>query len=239
MALLLGGPALALAAQCPDVKLAPLSLPHVSAALKNRQEVLIVAIGSSSTAGSRASDMAHTYPAVLQVELERGLPGAHIAVLNRGVGGQDAAEMVPRLENDALAAAPTMVIWQLGANASMRNIDLTQFSTLVTTGVQRLEAAGADVVLMDNQRSPAVLASPTHAKIDQVLADIAGREHARLFARGRLMDLWQEAGHPYNEFIDGDGIHHNDLGYACLAKALAGSILSGLSPDAVRLHAAQ
>ena len=224
---------------CPDVKLPPLALPHVSEALDTRQELLIVAIGSSSTAGSRASDMAHTYPAVLQEELERRLPRAHVAVLNRGIGGQDAAEMVPRLEHDALAPAPTLVIWQVGANGAMRGNDPGVFQQLVRSGVRRLEAAGADVVLMDNQRSPAILRSPEHAKIDQALADVAGLEHAKLFARGRLMDLWQEAGHPYGEFIDGDGIHHNDRGYDCLAKALASAILDGLGPASARLHASQ
>ena len=214
-----------------------MALPHVARALAQNQELTVVAIGSSSTEGSRASDMAHTYPAVLQAALEKALPTAHVAVLNRGVGGQDAAQMIGRLDHDASATAPNLVVWQVGANGAMRRMDPQRFTQVVADGVRRLEAGGADVILMDNQRSPKVLASPVHAKIDQALADVAGREHATLFARGRLMDLWREAGHPYAEFLDSDGIHHNDRGYACVAKVLAAAIIAGLGPPHGRLQA--
>lgn len=224
---------------CPDVKLPPIALPNVQRALSAGRELTIVAFGSSSTQGSHASDMHHTYPAILQRELEAALPDAHVAVLNRGVGGQDAPEMMARMELDVLAARPTLVIWQVGANGAMRGNSPDFFQKLVDEGVRRLERSGADVVLMDNQRSPAILASPAHAQIDQALADVARRDDARLFARGRLMELWQEAGHPYAEFLAGDGIHHNDLGYACIAKTLAQSIVAGLSPTATRLSASQ
>lgn len=224
---------------CPATKLPPIALPNVHRALSNAREVTIVAFGSSSTEGSHASDMRHTYPAILQLELEAALPDAHVAVINRGIGGQDAPEMMARLDADVIALRPTLVIWQVGANGAMRGSDPASFQTLVDEGVRKLERSGADVILMDNQRSPAVLASPLHAQIDQALADIARREDARLFARGRLMELWQEAGHPYSEFLADDGVHHNDLGYACLAKALAGSILEGLGPLSSRISASQ
>lgn len=224
---------------CPAVNLPPIALPQVRRALAAGQEVTIVAFGSSSTQGSHASDMRHTYPAILQLELEAALPDAHVAVINRGIGGQDAPEMMVRLDADVIALRPTLVIWQVGANGAMRGSDPASFQTLVDTGVRKLEQTGADVILMDNQRSPAVLASPLHAQIDQALADIAYRDDARLFARGRLMELWQEAGHPYAEFLADDGVHHNDLGYACVAKALARSMLDGLGPVQSRYSASQ
>ncbi len=226
-------------AACPAVKLPPIALPQVRRALASGQEVTIVAFGSSSTEGSHASDIRHTYPAILQDELEAALPGAHVAVINRGIGGQDAPEMILRLEADVLETRPTLVIWQVGANGAMRGNDPSSFQNIVEEGVRRLERSGADVILMDNQRSPAVLASPKHSEIDQALADVARRDDARLFARGRLMELWQEAGHPYGEFLADDGIHHNDRGYACVAKALAQSIVDGLGPQTGRLSASQ
>lgn len=221
------------------MNLPPIALPHLRETLRAGKLARIIALGSSSTAGARASDPRFAYPAMLEGELERALPGAHIEMVNKGVGGQDAIEMLGRLETDVLDVRPTLVIWQVGANAAMRHTEPTEFQREVDTGVRKMEAVGADVILMDNQRSPAVLASPDHAKLDQVLADIAVRDDARLFARGRLMDLWQASGHPYAEFLDGDGIHHNDRGYACVAHALAGSILAGLGTDSARLHAAQ
>lgn len=213
---------------CPDSVVPPLALPAVKAALAANAEVTVVAFGSSSTQGSRATNIAHSYPAVLQAELAAALPNAHVAVLNRGVGGQDVAEMLPRLERDALNAQPTLVIWQVGANGALRRADPEVFRNLVESGVERLRQAGIDVVLMDNQRASAITASPDHLRIAQALADIAAKTGAGLFGRGRLMDQWQQGGHPYEQFMSADGLHHNDIGYHCVAKALAGAILQGL-----------
>lgn len=216
---------------CPSERIPPLVLPHLKQALEHNQEVTVTALGSSSTAGYHASNIAHTYPAILQDELERALPAAHVAVLNRGIGGQDAVEELARIDKDVLATAPTLVIWQLGANGAMRNSDPHVFKRLVADGVRRMMGAGIDVVLMDNQRSPAILASPDHIQIEQALAEVAEATGAGLFSRGLLMDEWQRDGAPYARFVSDDGLHHNDLGYTCVAKALAAAIVSGLGPD--------
>ncbi len=213
---------------CPRSHMPALELPVVKQALHVNSEILIVALGSSSTQGWHSTDIAHSYPAILQAELQAGLPAAHVAVINRGVGGQDAAEMVPRLAADALAVRPSLVIWQLGANGAMRRTDPAVFRDLVSSGVGALQAGKVDVVLMDNQRAPAILKSPDRAQFDQALSDVAARSGAGLFSRGALMDQWQQAGHPYDQFVSADGVHHNDRGYRCMAKALAGSILEGL-----------
>ena len=213
---------------CPRSHAPALDLPAVKQALRSNAEITIVALGSSSTQGWHSTDIAHSYPAILQAELQSALPASHVAVINRGVGGQDAIEMVPRLTADALAVRPSLVIWQLGANAAMRRGDPNVFRDLVSQGVATLQAGKVDVVLMDNQRSPRVLAAPDRAAFDQALADVAARSGAGLFSRGVLMDQWQAEGHPYGEFVSEDGVHHNDHGYRCMAKALAGSILEGL-----------
>lgn len=87
-----------------------LHLPHLQAAVDARTEGLIVALGSSSTQGVMASDPAHTYPAALQAALNRAMPAAHFAVLNRGIGGQDAPEELKRLDADVIAVHPQLVI---------------------------------------------------------------------------------------------------------------------------------
>ena len=66
----------------------------------------IVAIGSSSTAGAGASTPRQSYPSRLAVELEAHFPAHPIAVINRGVNGEEAADMVARLDNDVLAKSP-------------------------------------------------------------------------------------------------------------------------------------
>ena len=223
---------------CPSVRPSPLVLPQVKAALSSNSELTIVALGSSSTVGWHSTSIAQSYPAILQSELAAALPYAHVAVINRGVGGQDAAEMLPRLDADVLAIRPSLVIWQVGANGAIKDRDPETFRGLVTSGVLTLKNAGIDVVLMDNQRAPAILAAPNHLEIDRAMADVANRTGTELFDRGTLMDQWRLSGYPYEQFISTDGVHHNDLGYRCVAKALASAILDGLGRPITLVHSA-
>jgi lysophospholipase L1-like esterase len=214
---------------CPaEPAMEALHLPHLKAALAARTEGLIVALGSSSTEGVMASDSAHTYPAVLQAALEEALPRAHVAVINRGIGGQDAPEELARLETDVIAVRPELVIWQVGANGAMRHADPVVFHKMVSEGVTRLRAAGIDVILMDNQRSPRVLAATDHIILEDSLRDVARETGVNLFSRSRLMDAWSDEGAKPGLFTASDGLHHNDLGYECVSQTLARQIVSAI-----------
>jgi acyl-CoA thioesterase-1 len=101
----------------------------------------------------------------------------------------------------------------------------------VTTGVRMLKAAGVDVVLMDNQQSPQLLARPEEPVMDAELARVADNTGAALFSRRALMQAWDQEGAAPAKFIATDGLHHNDRGYHCVATALARSIIAGLAAD--------
>ncbi len=197
-----------------------------------------MSLGSSSTEGWMATAPAHTYPAILQGDLATAFPLAHIAVINRGVGGQDALEEVARLDSDVLAIRPDLVIWQVGANGAMAHSDPDVFRKLVSTGIERLKSLGIDVVLMDNQRSPMVLASPEHGIMEQILADLSVKYNVSLFSRGALMDGWKRNGTPYGHFLANDGVHMNDLGYRCVGDSLAEAIVTGLGQTPARISVA-
>ena len=213
---------------CPEVRVPAVASTRLRDAVLANNEVVIVALGSSSTLGTRSSDVGRSYPAVLQRALEAGLPNAHVAVLNRGVGGEDVTEEMARLERDVVGVRPALVIWQLGANGVMKNAPVEVFQRLLTTGIRRLQQAQIDVVLVDNQRAPVLLSNPESPLIERATAEAAKETGAALFARGALMDEWRNAGVPYASFMSDDGVHHNDLGYRCLGLAMAGAILDGL-----------
>jgi lysophospholipase L1-like esterase len=215
---------------CPgDPPMEKLVLPHLRAAVAGRTEGVIVALGSSSTEGAMASDSAHTYPAILQAALNKALPAAHFAVINRGIGGQDAPEELARLDTDVIAVHPQLVIWQVGANGAMRHADPAEFHTRVEAGVERLVKAGIDVILMDNQRSPKVLAAVDHIILEDSLAHVAHETKVNLFSRSHLMDAWSDEGFKPGIFIASDGLHQNDLGYLCVTQALARQIVTAVS----------
>jgi acyl-CoA thioesterase-1 len=213
---------------CPAGREPTLVLPHARQAMAATGQLQIVALGSSTTFGWMASSPANAYPAQLQADLGALFPKVHVNVLNRGIGGQDAAEEVLRLDSDAIAPKPSIVIWQVGANGAMAHTSPAVFTRLVEGGVGRLKAAGIDVVLMDNQRSPMVMAAPEHVAIEAAMAKLAQDDGVQLFSRGALMDQWKANGAPYERFISPDQVHHNDYGYRCLSAALATSMAEGL-----------
>jgi lysophospholipase L1-like esterase len=215
---------------CPaDPPMDALHLPHLRAAVTGRTEGLIVALGSSSTAGVMASDSAHTYPAILQAALNKALPTAHVAVINRGIGGQDAPEELARIDADAIAVHPQLVIWQVGANGAMRHADPSAFHRMVEDGVDRLLNAGIDVILMDNQRSPKLLAAVEHIILEDSLRNVAQETGVNIFSRSHLMDFWAKEGAEQAQFIASDGLHHNDLGYLCVTQTLARQIVAAVN----------
>ena len=74
------------------VDLVKLSRPlaRVSARLLRREDITILALGSSSTYGTGASRSEFSYPSRLEQELHTLLPKTNVKVVNRGVGGEDA-----------------------------------------------------------------------------------------------------------------------------------------------------
>jgi lysophospholipase L1-like esterase len=216
-------------ANCPAAPDLPVpKLSHTRAALATNQPVLIVALGSSSTRGWMASDVGHSYPAMLQRYLNGAVPHLSAAVINRGVGGQDAPEELARLDADVLDIRPQLVIWQAGANGAIRDTSPAAFKRLMQEGIAKLKAAGADVILMDNQRSPRILASPDHGLLEAAMREVAQSTGVNFFPRSGLMDQWAAAGVPNEDFIAPDGLHMNTRGYACLALALGRTIETAL-----------
>lgn len=212
------------ATTCPAVPLPRLHIPATEAALSAGDPITIVALGSSSTAGSGASGPSKTYPARLQQALRAAWPGASVTVLNRGIGGEVAAQTVTRIDTDVLPAKPTMVIWQVGTNDALKGIDPAGFKALLDDGLHKMATAGTDVVMMDNQVSEQVEDAPHHqVYVDEVAAEAAKRR-VSLFSRWKLMLAWLRADPTADDMVGPDGLHHTDRGYACLAASLASAI---------------
>ncbi|MBO0717338.1 MAG: SGNH/GDSL hydrolase family protein, partial [Rhizobiales bacterium] len=200
-------------------------LIHTMRRLANGQALTIVAIGSSSTAGAGASSPDASYPNRLAVELRTRFPGHEIVVLNRGVNGEETNNMMARFAADVLAAHPQLVLWQIGTNSVLRDHPLNPHAVQLHDGIEQLKASGADVVLIDPQFAPAVLAkSETQGMVEQI-ARAAKQEDVDLFQRFAVMREWHDVQHlSFDIFVSPDHLHMNDWSYACLAKLLSGAI---------------
>src|SRR4051812_41537080 len=69
-------------------------LSRVALRLSGGAPIKVVAIGSSSTWGAGASSRASSYPSRLEAELRQHFPGHPITVVNRGVNGEEATDML-------------------------------------------------------------------------------------------------------------------------------------------------
>ena len=204
------------------------SLPHVAGKLVAGKPVVIVAFGSSSTAGYGASSPDFNYPNRLAAQLRRQYPTADITVINAGVGGEDAPEMMKRLQKEVIDVHPDLVIWQVGTNAVLRNLDPGDTAKMVEDGISRIQAAGgADVVLVDPQYSPQVTQRAESAgKMVKLLGKVAELRHVGIFPRFEVMRDWHEKqAIPVESFVIADGLHMNDWGYACFAQLLGDDII--------------
>jgi lysophospholipase L1-like esterase len=189
------------------------------------QPVTIVAIGSSSTAGAGASSSAASYPSRLEVELKERFPHLSIRVLNRGVNGEEAPDMLARFDKAVLSEQPDLVLWQVGTNAVLRHHRLGPVATLIHEGLARLKETGADVILMDPQFAPRVVAEPEAERMVDLIQNAAKAENISVFHRFDLMRHWRDSDRiSFETFVSPDGLHMNDWGYACVAKLLAGAI---------------
>jgi len=204
-----------------------ISLPHVANKLASGLPVVIVAFGSSSTQGYGASAPEYTYPNRLAAQLRRQYPMADISVINAGIGGEDAPEMMKRLEQSVIERHPDLVIWQVGTNAVLRGLDPTETAKLVDDGVAKIQAAASDVVLVDLQYSPRINErSESAGRMNNLLGRIAELHHAGIFPRFEVMRDWHERqAIPINEFVISDGLHMSDWGYACFAQLLGDDII--------------
>ena len=200
-------------------------LSRIGRLLVAGKSIKIVALGSSSTYGAGASTSAASYPSRLAEELARRFPGHEITVLNRGVNGDDAEAMLARLDTAVTVEKPDLVLWQLGTNSLLREKALPPHASLVREGLTRIKATGAEVVLIDPQYAPRVLAKPHVEDMISLIATAAKAENVPLFHRFDLMRHWYETDHlPFETFVSSDGLHMNDWSYACLAKALGMAI---------------
>jgi acyl-CoA thioesterase-1 len=215
------------------------TLPNTARAIRRGTELIIVAIGSSSTQGVGASDQAHAYPALLAEELRRRWPHLAVTVVNKGIGGERAPQMLARFPRDVLPYHPQLVIWQTGTNHALANEDVHGYEKTVREGIVQLKAAHMDVILMDPQYAPRVLGRPLHKAIIDTIGEVANDLKVAVFRRFAVMRHWVTSGqYKMEDIITRDQLHMNDTSYNCIARLLADSLeAAALAPPSSQTDA--
>ncbi|MFO1037774.1 MAG: SGNH/GDSL hydrolase family protein [Geminicoccaceae bacterium] len=196
--------------------------PRVVSALARGAGVRVIAFGSSSTEGAGASAPEHTYPAQLQSLLRERFPGRDMRVLNRGVGGENVADNLARLDRAVLRTPADLVIWQVGTNDALQDRDAETVASEVEAGIAAVRATGADIVLMDSQPLPDTAAERSIERIWAAVDQTALKTGTAVLPRHALMRYWLEIGaFTFETMLGPDHLHMTDAAYHCLAVRIA------------------
>jgi acyl-CoA thioesterase I len=199
--------------------------------LKTTGQLLVIAFGTSSTQGARASSPDKAYPAVLEKYLNAALgPERTVNVLNRGIGGQNVYSMMERLERDVLRDKPDIVIWQTGTNDPLHNIPLWRFILKTREGIQLMQEAGVAVVLMEPQDSQRTSGTPKCLQFRDAVRAIGEEMGLPVIRRFDLIRKWlAESTAAEAEIMHADGLHMADEGYRRLAVEVAAELIRDLA----------
>jgi acyl-CoA thioesterase-1 len=124
------------------------------------------------------------------------------------------------------------VIWETGTTDAVQGTDLDEFRQAVQTGIDRLRASGAEVVLMDAQFSRQTHAVINFDRCESVLREVTYANEVPLFRRHDIMRHWAEHGLFDLTTVDRDKLPlvASRL-YDCIGRAVADFITRGTHPE--------
>jgi hypothetical protein len=211
-----------------------IDLPHVLQAVKDRRlDISVIGSGSSSLSGPDGARFA--YPARLEQALREHLPGVEIKVTAHVQSRETTAEMAAGLEKILADDKPALVIWQAGTADALKGVEPEDFRSSLDDGLDTIEKAGANAILMNMQYSPR-----TESMLDvSTLADVmrweAQQRGAALFDRLGIMRAWNDAG----TFDLYSATKNYDMArrvHECIGRALASQVINASHLDAVRMQ---
>ncbi|HKN85417.1 MAG TPA: arylesterase [Nitrospiraceae bacterium] len=169
----------------------------------------IVAFGNSLTAGAGVP-ADESYPSQLQRRLDQS--GYRYRVINAGVSGDTTAGGLRRVDW-ILKSRPQIVILELGGNDGLRGLPLDQMYDNLQTIIQRVHAAGAQVVLA-GMKLPLNYGEEYRAAFEAVYARLAQAHQVT------LMPFFLEGVGAQVTLNQADGIHPTGEGYRVIVEQL-------------------
>ena len=197
----------------------PVPLPSLAAALVKKQPIRVMAIGSSSTVGVGATAPSRNYPNQLSRILMQNFSGLQITVINRGVSGEAAATTAERMPMQVAIERPTLILWQVGTNDALARVPVEDFKGTVRARLQWLKSHQIDVVLVGLQYTEKSVRDEHYQAIRTALQEVASEESVLLVRRYAAMQFLEKT--KGSTMLTNDDLHHNDLGYQCMAEHIA------------------
>ena len=127
--------------------------------------------------------------------------------------------MLRRIKKDVIGRKPTLVIWQTGVNDAMRLVNVDKFRETVVAGIDEMQRAGIDVVLLDMQYFPKAEKVRDFPRFLVAMRQIAEQRRIPIMQRFAIMKhLVTTAQFTPQQLLAADLFHPNDLSYGCLGQ---------------------
>jgi hypothetical protein len=217
----------------PDDLVSPVdALPVVARRISAKASLAIIAIGSASTRGAGLTGPQAAYPERLRIELSRRLPGIEVTVRNLGAMRETALQMADRFKAEVIAEKPALVIWQTGTVEAVRSVTVDDFGQTIAHGIDKLHAAGIDVLLMNLQYSWRMALAMNDQPYNDIMSTIGDAHDAPVFDRYAIMKHWVESGRfDFDQAPEAERPTRADAAHACLGRLLADFILKAAEAD--------
>jgi ABC-type amino acid transport substrate-binding protein len=158
------------------------------------------------------------------------LPGVTVKVISIAKPRQTAEEMADGFPKILKDEKPSLVVWQTGTADAMRGVGPENFQATLDGAVDKLQAGGADVILMNMQYSPRTDAVISTAAYADAIRWVALGHTLNLFDRYGVMRHWSELG-TFDLLAATKSLDTAAKVHDCLGRLLADLIVDGVSTD--------
>jgi acyl-CoA thioesterase I len=208
-------------------------LRNVAAALQQRKQIKILAIGASFAARRRHTRGGHSEE-VRQI-LQQAIKGLDVVMINRGVSGELSAQAEPRIKNEVALTQPDLVLWQVGTNDALAYVPLDELEDTIVDTLRWLKEHKVDVVLVGLQYVDQMEQDQHYRAVRELLRRIAAQENVMIVRRYEAQRLLQQAQRSGGGLVP-DEFERNEAGYVCLAQYMARAITLGIFGQSLRVR---
>ncbi len=230
------------------------TLPAVAPLLASGRTLRVLAVGSATMFGPEASLAPGTvtsqslsdqrpagppvpqtftqeaseraFPRQMAKVLKATVPGLAVEVTVRGGRGLLANSMLQLLKTELAAQKYDLVLWQTGTVEAVRNLPPGEFGQVLADGAEAVQAAGANLVLIDPQYSRFLQTNTNLEPYVQALSQVAAMPGVILFRRYDLMRSWVNDGQiDLERTARADRQRVVETLHSCLGKHLARFVL--------------
>jgi acyl-CoA thioesterase I len=208
-------------------------LPNVAAALQQRKQIKILAIGASAAARRRHSRTGYTEE-IRQI-LQQAIKGLDVVMINRGVSGELSAQAAPRIKNEVALTEPDLVLWQVGTNDALAYVSLDELEDTIVDTLRWLKEHKVDVVLVGLQYVDLMEQDQNYRAVRELLRKIAAQENVMIVRRYEAQRLLQQVQKGGGGLVP-DEFERSEAGYVCLAQYMARAITLGIFGQSLRVR---